>query len=187
MNYEQKIDVFYSLFFIYISFLNVYLYILQHSIQNQVHIGTSRSCYNKQNDHTLHYGNPSSLKCKIIALWLWAMVGQTMQWGNIRFTVGWIVVIHLEILHAFFVTGVNTLGMQSLYTSSSCPLFYSVRQTISIITNVNKVEFVCPCVCTIYGVYQPKSSKWRPVIQHFILLSYSCNTVYFTYAKLLLW
>ena len=39
------------------------------------------------------------------------------------------------------------------------PLFYSVRQTISIITNVNKVEFVCPCVCTIYGVYRPKSSK----------------------------
>ena len=68
MNYEQKIDVFYSLFFIYISFLNVYLHILQHSIQNQVHIGTSRSCYNNQNDHMLHYGIPSNLKCKIIAL-----------------------------------------------------------------------------------------------------------------------
>ena len=70
------------------------------------------------------------------------MVGQTMQWGNIRFTIGLIVVIHLEkFLYGFFATGRNTLDMQSLYTGSSCPLFYFVRQTILIITNVNPLLF----------------------------------------------
>ena len=70
------------------------------------------------------------------------MVGQTMQWGNIRFTIGLIVVIHLEKFYtSIFATGRNTLDMQSLYTGSSCPLFYFVRQTILITTNVNPLLF----------------------------------------------
>ena len=53
-----------------------------------------------------------------------------------------IVVLHLEkFLYGFFATGRNTLDMQSLYTGSSCPLFYFVRQTILIITNVNPLLF----------------------------------------------
>ena len=65
------------------------------------------------------------------------MVGQTMQWGNIRFTIGLIVVIHLEkFLYVFFATGRNTLDMQSLYTGSSCPLFYFVQQ----LNDINNYE-----------------------------------------------
>ena len=72
------------------------------------------------------------------------MVGQTMQWGNIRFTIGLIVVIHLEkFLHVYFCDRQEYIRHAELtvYTGSSCPLFYCVRQTILIITNVNPLLF----------------------------------------------